>query len=279
LARYHGYILFGADQKGVRAADGTFVTTAQPIHTYHGSFSSPIRLELANSTALAAEPIPAFYAVTAVGNGQIRLANGSQVSARPIGIVTVPVAPGEAVDVVFKGIVYNDQWNWDVANGKDIYCGATGELVQESVPFTNGAARVGTILGPQTILVDIVGPQGLALDGQGGAVVKAGNAIVNVGPVDGVAVIYSGISTEHVIVLKVEVNAGANDRYDIEIYDGAISDGGTLVYRAQQVQGNYLDSFAFYHQCQNTYLSVRIVNLRQDGASFSANVKIALMLG
>lgn len=106
-----------------------------------------------------------------------------------------------------------------------------------------------------------------------------GNAIVNVGPVDGVAVIYSGISTEHVIVLKVEVNAGANDRYDIEIYDGAISNGGTLVYRAQQVQGNYLDSFAFYHQCQNTDLHARVVNLRQDGASFSANVKIALMLG
>jgi hypothetical protein len=147
------------------------------------------------------------------------------------------------------------------------------------VTFTNGAARVGTILGPQTILVDIDGPQGLALDGQGGAVVKTGNVIVNVGPVDGVAVIYSGISTEHVIVLKVEVNAGANDRYDIEIYDGAISDGGTLVYRAQQVQGNYLDSFAFYHQCQNTDLHARVVNLRQDGASFSANVKVALMLG
>lgn len=106
-----------------------------------------------------------------------------------------------------------------------------------------------------------------------------GNVIVNVGPVDGVAVIYSGISTEHVIVLKVEVDAGANDRYDIEIYDGAVSDGGTLVYRAQQVQGNYLDSFAFYHQCQNTDLHARVVNLRQDGASFNANVKIALMPG
>lgn len=105
-----------------------------------------------------------------------------------------------------------------------------------------------------------------------------GNAIINVGSVDGVAVIYSGISTEHVIVLKVEVNAGTNDRYDIEIYDGAISSGGTLVYRAQQVQGNYLDSFAFYHQCQNTDLHARVVNLRQDGASFSANVKITLRL-
>lgn len=109
--------------------------------------------------------------------------------------------------------------------------------------------------------------------------VKTGDVIVNVGPVDGSSVIYSGISTGHVIVLKVEVNADVNDRYDIEIYDGPISNGGPLVYRAQQVQGDYLDSFAFYHQCQNTDLHVRVVNLRQDGASFSANVKIALMLG
>lgn len=109
--------------------------------------------------------------------------------------------------------------------------------------------------------------------------VKTGDVIVNVGPVDGSAVIYSGISTGHVMVLKVEVDADANDRYDIEIYDGAISDGGTLVYRAQQVQGDYLDSFAFYHPCQNTDLHVRVVNLRQDGSSFSANAKIALMLG
>lgn len=115
--------------------------------------------------------------------------------------------------------------------------------------------------------------------GQAQIAFQENGVTVNVGLVDGSAVVYSGISTEHVIVLRVEVNAGANDRYDIEIYDGPISNSGTLVYRAQQVQGDYLDSFAFYHQCQNTYLSVRIVNLRQDGASFSANVKVALMLG
>lgn len=150
----HGYILFGADQKGIRAADGTFVTTSQPIHTYHGSFSSPIRLELANSTALAGEPIPAFYAVSAVGNGQIRLASGSQVSARPIGIITVPANTGDAVDVVFKGIVYNDQWNWDYTLGCDLYCGSTGQLVQGPAG-QQGSIRVGVIIDAHNVLIDV----------------------------------------------------------------------------------------------------------------------------
>ena len=152
----HGYVLFGADQKGIRAADGTFITTAQPIHTYHGSFSSPIRLELANSTALAGEPIPAFYAVTAVGNGQIRLANSSQPSSRPIGIITVPANTGDPVDVVFKGIVYNDQWNWDYSLGCDLYCGPTGQLIQGPAGQT-GSVRVGVILDAKSALIDVDG--------------------------------------------------------------------------------------------------------------------------
>ena len=152
----HGYVIFGIDQKGIHNSDGSFVTTAVPINTYHGSFSSPIRLELANSTALAAEPIPAFYAVSNTGMGTVVLANGTVVASRPVGIAMTPVITGDPVDIVTHGILYNDQWNWNVANGeKDLYCGTSGELVQGSVVFTNGAARVGTILGPQTILLAI----------------------------------------------------------------------------------------------------------------------------
>ena len=151
----HGYILFGADQKGIRYNDTNFVTTATQVMTHHGSFSSPLRLELLNSTVLAVEPIPAFYAVSNTGNGTVQLANGLYVEKRPIGVTLRDVNPGEPVDIVTSGIVYNDQWNWNVVEGKDIYCGETGALVQGPVTFTNGAARVGTILGPQTILVNI----------------------------------------------------------------------------------------------------------------------------
>lgn len=151
----HGYILFGADQKGIRLNDTNFVTTVTDLMTHHGSFSSPLRLELLNSTVLAVEPIPAFFGVSNVGDGTVQLASGTVVTKRPIGITLVDATPGDPVDIVTHGIVYNDQWNWDVNNGKDIYCGASGELIQGPVTFTNGAARVGTILSPQTILVDV----------------------------------------------------------------------------------------------------------------------------
>jgi len=146
----HGYILFGVDMKGVKYADGTFFTTATQAYTFHGSFSSPIRLELANSTALAAEPIPAFYCVTNIGDGTIQLASGQNIDKRPIGIVLTDANPGDAVDVITKGFVWNDQWNWSAALlGKDLYSGPTGELTQ-----TESGARIGTIISPQSIIVE-----------------------------------------------------------------------------------------------------------------------------
>jgi hypothetical protein len=41
-----GYILYGMDMKAIRTQEGTFFTTVTNASTYHGSFSSPIRLEL-----------------------------------------------------------------------------------------------------------------------------------------------------------------------------------------------------------------------------------------
>ena len=151
----HGYILFGADQKAIRYNDTNFVTSATPIMTLHGSFASPFRLELLNSTVLADEPIPAFFAVTNTGDSTVQLADGTNIQKRPIGLALRSANPGDPVDIVTSGIVYNDQWNWDSSADKDIYCSATGELVQGSVTYSNGADRVGTVLGPQTILVNI----------------------------------------------------------------------------------------------------------------------------
>jgi len=152
----HGYILFGADMKGIRYSDTNFVTTATQINTNHGSFASPIRLELLNSTVLAGEPIPAFYAITNIGDGTVLLANGTVNSLRPVGISLTNAIPGDPIDIVTHGILFNDQWNWDVSTGKkDLYCGSAGVLFQGDVSFSNGVSRVGSILSPQTILVNI----------------------------------------------------------------------------------------------------------------------------
>lgn len=152
----HGYILFGIDMQGILLSDRTFVTTATQLQVFHGSFSSPLKMELSNSTALAIEPIPAFYAVSNVGDGTIQLADGRiYTEKRPIGIVLVDANPGEAVDVVANGFVYNDQWSWDYGLGRDIYCGPTGELVQGPANEMNGITRLGTIISPQSIIVDV----------------------------------------------------------------------------------------------------------------------------
>lgn len=149
----HGYILFGIDQKAIKNSDGSMVTTAVPLNTYHGSFSSPIRLELSNSLALASESIPAFSAIASVGNGTVRLANGANLNNRPIGITLVPYITGDAVDIVFNGIVYNDQWAWDYTLGKDLYCGSTGILYQGNDII--GSILIGTILDSHTVLINI----------------------------------------------------------------------------------------------------------------------------
>lgn len=151
----HGYILYSMDMNAVRGADGTFVTTATDITTNHGSFASPIRLELAASTMLALEPIPAFSCVANLGDDTAVLASGTDIAKRPIGVVLVDSDVGDPVDVVTNGIVYNDGWTWDVLAGKDVYCGPTGELVQGDPLQTTGEIRVGTILSPTSILVDV----------------------------------------------------------------------------------------------------------------------------
>ena len=166
----HGYILYSMDLNGVRGADGTFVTTATSVSTNHGNFSSPIRLELMSSTMLAAEIIPALSCVANVGDDTAILASDTDVDKRPIGLTTVDALIGEAVDVVTNGIVYSDQWDWNIALGKDVYCGPTGELVQgPSADVLGAKIRVGTILSPTSILVDVdlygtiaSGPTGLS---------------------------------------------------------------------------------------------------------------------
>ena len=151
-----GYVMYGMDMKAIRTQDGYFFTTVTPATTYHGSFSSPIRLELANSQATASEPVPQFYCVTNLGNDTIGLADGAMASKRAIGVADIPAAVGQAVTYVADGLLYSDSWNWNVALGKDLFCGRTGELIQgEPVGSGTLSQKIGTIIGPKTILIQI----------------------------------------------------------------------------------------------------------------------------
>jgi hypothetical protein len=167
-----GWIIYGMDMKAIRTSDGQFFTSVTNSNTYHGSFTSPIKLELLSSQATAIEPIPAFYAISNTGDGHMKLADRDDADRRPIGIVDRDLMPGESAEIISYGIVYNDQWNWDRELGKYLYCGVDGELVQGTE--TPIGPLMGYIIDERSILVDIntIGERGLP----GGPVGPAGPA-------------------------------------------------------------------------------------------------------
>ena len=149
-----GWIIYGMDMKAIVGGDSKFFTSTTDANTYHGSFSSPVRMELLSSQAIADEPIPAFYCVSNTGDGRMVLASNGSYFLHPIGVVTQDLLPGESSMIITNGIIYNDQWDWDHELGKDLFCGPSGELVQGYPSMTNNL-RIGWIIDRRAILVDI----------------------------------------------------------------------------------------------------------------------------
>jgi hypothetical protein len=150
-----GWVIYGMDQKSINKSDGTFFTSVTQGHTYHGSFTSPILLELLSNQAVAEEAIPAFYAVSNVGDGSVVLASDTDPDKRPIGITMVDLLPGEAGQIVSYGMIYNDQWNWESANGTDIFTGPNGELLQGFPEEESLRLKIASIMDVRQILVDV----------------------------------------------------------------------------------------------------------------------------
>ena len=162
-----GWVIYGMDMKAIRTSTGQLFTSVTNSNTYHGSFSSPIKLELLSSQARAEEPIPAFYAVSNTGDGRLVLADNLDINRSPIGIIDQDLIPGESAEIISYGLVYNDQWQWDPTLGKNLYCGADGVLVQ-GFPQSAGIL-IGWIIDVNSALIDInsVGAAGPAGGSQG----------------------------------------------------------------------------------------------------------------
>ena len=106
------------------------------------------------------EPIPKFFLVTGDPHSQesLRLASSTDVNRLAFGIVVAdyPIANTVDVLIITYGVIEYHGWDWDVNLGKELYCGPTGEFVQAIIPSDNAIQKVGTVLGPTTILLDIV---------------------------------------------------------------------------------------------------------------------------
>jgi len=105
----------------------------------------------------------------------------------------------------------------------------------------------------------------------GGLTLTTVSMAIAIGTVAGEALLRQDAG-QALLVLRVAVAATAADRYDLELYDGTSAD--SLIYRAQQVTGSYLDSLVFYQARTNGRITAKVVNLRQDAAAFSATVTL-----
>jgi hypothetical protein len=206
-----GFIVIGNDQLAIRKADGELMTSETDVIIKQGGYSSPVALEALNTNVIAAESIPAFYCVTIIDSGRVGLASSENPLLHPVGLVDIDTPTGAAVKIITNGIIFNEQWNWNLAHGKELYCGTTGELVQR-IGATDGT-RIASIITHHSIMVDI-DDIGAGSTGGGSGEVSNGATVYNnlVGPGAGM---WTGPSNAEPWLVSPDVLVGADGDFYI----------------------------------------------------------------
>lgn len=149
-----GYIVYDMTGGAIQLNDRTLMTTVEPVMTHHGAFSSPVRMELVAFPLITIDNMLPFTCV-APYQGQLRTAGVTPLN-RPIGLAGNGALVGDPVNVVTHGIVYYDQWNWDVNAGLDLYCDQNGQLSQSTVTLPGTVnTHMGLVLGPKQIFLNV----------------------------------------------------------------------------------------------------------------------------
>ena len=162
-----GYILLGNDLKGINV-NGAFLTSETDVILNQGSYTSPVRLEALSTSVVAGEPIGAYSCVTITSLDQIGLALGGDSGKLAIGIVDTDIPLGGVGKFIYSGMVYNQNWTWDIALGKTLYVGNSGEITQTVPPTGSQLQQIGTVISSTSIflmpgvsgIVGPIGPQG-----------------------------------------------------------------------------------------------------------------------
>lgn len=151
-----GYILSDTDGKPIRKNyQGEFYTSNEGFHLNFSQSVSSVKLEGSELIAIANETIPAFSVVTIVGQDRIGLASSTVLNKEAIGIVQYDLMQNESTHVVFRGNIFNPQWNWPTNSiGKSLYCGSAGELTTVR-PISLSAQKLGTVLSATSIFFQI----------------------------------------------------------------------------------------------------------------------------
>lgn len=152
---FSGHILYD-NGKGVLNNSREFYTT-ESAFSIAGNNITNIKLESTFSLAEAKEPISKYSVVKIVSEDAIELANYEDDEI--LAIATEDVVLGGITNIIYSGIIVNEQWNWENVGDK-LWVNSNGELVNYDLNVTNYSSYpvkmqpVGRVLSSKSILFD-----------------------------------------------------------------------------------------------------------------------------
>lgn len=153
-----GAILFDDAGNAVKRFDrfgrGEFLTTESNLNAQSNELNN-FKLETLQVDGKAIEPLPKYHAVSWKGPKQLGIASYSSPNYPCVGIAIEDIVANEVGKFITHGFVTNtDSWNWSEAPNTPIWVGLSGEITT-SVPQTISLQRVGHIVSPDTVFIEI----------------------------------------------------------------------------------------------------------------------------
>lgn len=159
-----GYLLYDENNNPIKKYQpfnlGEFITTTSPLASQFSRLQN-YRLESAIQTSTASSTIAQYKAICYTSANQIGPASCNFVNpAKPaIGVVTQSVYAGEITAFVTAGYIVDPlgkfNTNYTYVVGGYVFVDANGFLSPAPCPTTGSAQRVGIVVDPNTIYVDI----------------------------------------------------------------------------------------------------------------------------
>lgn len=152
-----GNLLLGSNNKPLRQADGTFVTTESDLIVQQTSGQN-IKLDSAVVFAQAGEEIPKFSVVHFRADRRLGLASHLNASTFVSGVVVEDLNENTTGQVITSGAIRNDQWNWpESAINKPLFCSASGNITL-TPPTVGISQQIGFVYDKDAIYLNLFPP-------------------------------------------------------------------------------------------------------------------------
>lgn len=152
-----GNLILGVNNKPLKQADGTFVTTESPLIVQQTSGQN-VKFDMTLVYGMASEEIPKFSLITFMPDRKLALASTNIPTRFVTGIVVEDLHESEVGQVISNGVVRNEQWNWLPSEiGKPIFLGTAGEI-RLNPPNAGFVQQVGTVYDQDSIYFNLFPP-------------------------------------------------------------------------------------------------------------------------